>query len=233
MYQRLASVLGLFVLLLTACTMPAPVQQQLPTMTIAPTETTIPATEVIENTSAPIPTVTLPATKEVQAATPDNTPRPSATPELMAASEDVYQYVVQAGTPANTANFVKPDLGCDWMGVGGQVFNKSEKPVTGLIVEVSGSLDGNPVLLLTLTGGSTVLGPGGYEISLADQPIASQESLGLQLFDLTGSPLSEKVLFDTSADIDACEKNLVIINFREISSGFLDQYLPLVFKNGE
>jgi hypothetical protein len=142
-----------------------------------------------------------------------------------------YRYNVQAGTPVMTANFIDPDAGCDWLGLGGQVFSRNDDPVTGLIVEVGGTLDEQPVLHLALTGGSTRLGPGGYEILLADRPVDSQGTLWLQLYDLGGEPLSDQIFFDTDGGLEACDKNLIIINFSEVGPSIWDYYFPYMFKD--
>jgi hypothetical protein len=130
-----------------------------------------------------------------------------------------------------TANFVHPDAACNWMGIGGQVFGRDDKPVSGLIVEVGGTLGGEPVLLLALTGGSSVLGPGGYEITLADKTIASQQTLWLQLYDLNGAPQSEQISFDTISGEGSCDKNLIIINFSEAGASMLNYFFPNIFRD--
>ena len=97
-------------------------------------------------------------------------------------------YVFHNGTPVAIQNFVFPELGCDWMGIGGQAFDQQGEVVTGLIVKVSGTLEGNDVLQFAMTGNAQQLGPGGFGIRLSDRPIASQGTLLFQLFDLNGVP---------------------------------------------
>jgi hypothetical protein len=96
--------------------------------------------------------------------------------------------------------------------------------VTGLVVEVSGLLEGRQILELGLTGGTTALGPGGYVVTLADHTVASNDSLSIQLLDVNGNALSEKILFDT---MSSCEQNLALINFAAFSGRY---YFPLVRK---
>jgi hypothetical protein len=66
---------------------------------------------------------------------------------------------------------------------------------------------------MTLTGIALNYGRAGYEFTLADKPIASNDMLWVQLLDQIGAPISEKVYFDTYAE---CEKNLIIINFKQV-----------------
>ena len=73
---------------------------------------------------------------------------------------------------------------------------------------------------------SEMYGPGGYEIVLADQPIESRDSLWVQLFDLSGNPLSELIYVDTVAD---CGQNLILLNYSQMAA-MLDQktFLPTI-----
>jgi hypothetical protein len=136
--------------------------------------------------------------------TPDEpTPTPTSLP-----------YALQAGspTPINSEIF-HPDLGCNWLGVAGQVFSLSGDPVVGLAVELGGSLGGVDIQLLSLSGAAIQYGPGGYEFTLADEPVASQDTLYIRLLDQAGLPFSDRVYFST---FDDCEKNLILINFNQI-----------------
>ena len=142
---------------------------------------------------------------------------------------DFPPYILQPGTPVYGPNFLQPELGCNWTGIGGQVFSSDGQPVTsGLVVEVDGSLEGETILLLTLVGSATGLGPGGFLIDLRDHVVSSQGQVWLQVFDLNGVPQTDPIYFDTRAD---CNQNLVIMNFTELGSALTVQfYLPLVFR---
>lgn len=98
------------------------------------------------------------------------------------------------------------------MGVAGQVFDKSGKPVVGLVVLVKGQLPSGEINQAALTEhpAGQNYGPGGYELTLATKPVATTNALSIQLFDLRANPLSEKIVFSTSA---LCNENLIIINF--------------------
>ncbi|HWQ83596.1 MAG TPA: hypothetical protein VN363_03465 [Anaerolineales bacterium] len=128
----------------------------------------------------------------------------------VAVQVDLPLYAVQPGTPAQVTNFLAPEAGCSYLGIAGQIFDERGQPVTGLIIEISGSLDGEDVLQLALSGGTTRLGPGGFVIQLADRAIASQGTLSIQIFDLGGLALSDQVFFDTSAE---CDSNQILLNF--------------------
>jgi len=115
--------------------------------------------------------------------------------------------------PATTFH---PDLACSWMGVAGQVIDVNGSPVQGLIIEVGGLLGGKKIgnpTLLQATGLAIAYGDAGYEVKLADDPIASIGSLWIQVLDQAGLPLSEKIYFDTFED---CERNLVVIYFKQV-----------------
>jgi hypothetical protein len=114
------------------------------------------------------------------------------------------------------------------MGVGGQVLDAEGGGVEGLIVEVGGKLENQEVLMLALTGGSTVMSPGGFEITLADQPKPSQATLWVQLFDLGGIAQSPKIYFDTFGGVGSCDKNLIVVNFKEAFAPSVEKYIPFI-----
>lgn len=121
-------------------------------------------------------------------------------------------YALQPNSPVYIQNFVHSDKGCNWMGVAGQVFDKAGKPVAGLVVVVEGSLGQRVLDEVTLTGLSTSYGPGGYEIVLDTKTAASSNSLFISLHNLAGTPLTNRIPFNTFTD---CTKNLIVINFKQ------------------
>lgn len=169
-----------------------------PTFTVLPTDTFTPA-----------PTATLPPTATLfTLLTPSDTPTSTNPPSG-------YIYDIQVGSPYYITNLYYPEKGCQWMGVGGQVVDMSGAPVAGLIIRLGGQLPGlqlNPPLL-SLTGVAPNYGRSGYEFTLGQSPVASRESLWLQLLDQAGIALSKQFTFDTFAE---CEKNLIIINFKQV-----------------
>lgn len=158
------------------------------------------------------------------------TPSSSSMPKLIEGATSIFQtiqskYLTQSGTPLGMENFLHPALACDWMGVAGQVFDLEGQPKTGYVVQVGGELEGNSILLLSITGGNTSVGEGGYEIVLTDHVVATNQKLWIQLFNLEGKPLSDKIRFDTYND---CDKNLIIINLTETVIAYLyDFFMPI------
>ena len=136
------------------------------------------------------------------------------------------KYRLQPGTPVAVGGFVHADLDCHWMGVGGQVFALDSTPVKQLVVELGGTLNGQPVSQLSLTGAATQWGPGGYEFALADHPIDSSGSLWLRVLDLDGNPISNRIYFTTYND---CSKNAVLINLIEAAKNMNNHaFIPYV-----
>ena len=153
-------------------------------------------------TATPLPT-TSPTPLPTNTFVPTNTPLPSATAVPL-------PYQVQPNTPLYLQNFAHPNLACNWLGVAGQVFDKSGKPLSGMVIVVDGSLSGKVQEQIALTGKAIAYGDGGYEVVLSNQDIASTSPLTITLFDLAGNALSDAVPFNTLAD---CKKNLILINF--------------------
>jgi hypothetical protein len=228
--------LALIIVSLAACVLPAPppdfdIVTSTPGSTdyVDPVEPEITPDFVL--TDEPVPDI--PSTATVN---PEKPVTPSGDDIIEATQTPVitpepYRFTIQSGTPAETVNFIYPEAGCNWLGVGGQVFNKEGSPVNDMIVEVSGDLAGESLVILSMTGETPQLGPGGYVIQLADKPIASQGTLWLQLYNLEGAPLAHKYSFDTFDGELACENNLIIVNFNEIIFGLENKmYLPQVFQ---
>ncbi len=168
------------------------------TVTLEPTETNTlrPPTET--NTPYSIPHTPGPTT-------PTKTSSPTVKPNM--------PYEI-SGSPVPVAStFTHPDSGCSWMGVGGQVLDLKNAPITGVTIQLSGVLGDKYLDMLSLTGTALEYGPAGYEFTLSDKPIASKKTLWLQLLDQAGLPLSAKVYFDTTTD---CKTNLIIIKFKQV-----------------
>jgi hypothetical protein len=102
------------------------------------------------------------------------------------------------------------------MGVGGRVFDTQSAPIIGLAVRMGGELGGLDIGTLdSLTGSATNLfGFGGYYFDLGDTPIASENTLWIQLIDASSeAPLSGQIFLTTYAN---CDQNLVLVNFRQV-----------------
>jgi len=193
-------------------TLPPPLM--LPSETPTDVVYSLPATWTATFTVAPLPsdtpspTSTLPPTPTPITITPSPTNSPTPPPEG-------YPFQVREGNPKAIPNIYHPELGCNWMGVGGQVIDMSNAPVIGLIIRLGGRLPGVtiPEDLISLTGLALSYGRSGYEFKLADRPIASRGQLWIQLLNQEGGPLSNQVYFDT---YESCEQNLIIIDFVQV-----------------
>lgn len=176
-----------------------------PTATNTPAQA-LPSTWTPTVTISPTPTITLTETPQpAVGVTPEGSPTPGPSPTNS-------PFSVQVGNPTFINNIAN-ERGCDWMGVGGQVFDLSGAPITGLNVHLEGALAGVPFSLDALTGSATTLGPAGYVFNLAEQPEASSGTIWLQLDDGAGVPLSARIYIETS---DECDENLVLVNFTQV-----------------
>lgn len=162
-------------------------------------------------TTPPEPTAT-------QTPAPTATPFPTTTPipEGETEPEGGFPFVMAEGSPQYLSNIYHPEVGCDWMGIAGQVLDINGAPFTQQLIEVGGSLGGSnvgsPTLLLT-SGIASDYGEAGYEFVLADEPIASNGTLWIQLVDQQMLPLSERYFINTT---ESCDQNLILINFRRV-----------------
>jgi hypothetical protein len=151
---------------------------------------------------------------------PTDTPQPTEPPpedETPEPTETPLPFGAQPGSPVAMENPVN-ELACDYMGVGGQVFDLTGSPVFNLDVHVIGDLDGQPIDLHSLTGTAGVesLGPGAYLINLSNHPVASKGDLSIQLSDTSGNPLSDAIQFDTYDTCNDTERlNFILFNFRQ------------------
>jgi len=119
-------------------------------------------------------------------------------------------YQVQPNTPLYLQNFAHPNLACNWLGVAGQVFDKSGNPLSGLVVVVDGALADKASEQIALTGKAPAYGDGGYELVLSNQDVASTTPFTITLFNVGGTAESAPFSFSSFAD---CKKNLILINF--------------------
>jgi hypothetical protein len=166
------------------------------------------ATPKATNTYTPQPTSAFTSTATQIKAT--NTPtQATATPTLLS-----YDYAIQSGTPVSIQNFVNSSAGCSWQGIAGQVFNSAGTPQLNIVVKAGGIWNGATVSQIALTGLSTGYGEGGYELVLGIKALDTTSTVWVQIFDVGGNALSDKVYISTSSD---CTKNLVLLNFKQIS----------------
>ncbi len=159
-----------------------------PTLTFTPTPTAIAATQV----------------------GPSDRTTPTGTPRV----NSIYSFNLQAEPRAIDSSLFNPGRGCEWMGVAGQAFDMKNSPVAlGIIVQVGGVVDGKVLNITSLTGTATQYGPAGYEVTLANKPVAAKGAVWIRLLDQSGYAISDRVFIDTLSD---CTKNLVIVNFKQV-----------------
>jgi len=184
-----------------------PTRYQTPTSTITPiqleatwTSTVTVAPSVTRTkvpTWTPLPEMVTPSITE----TPTETQEPTLTPTVGPAGAQ-FEYRPSVS--------IHPDQGCSWIGVGGVVLNPDGSPLPLQTIQVGGTLNGQAVSKMTWSGNATAYGTSGFEFVLGQLPVASSQTLWLQLFDNTGKPLTLRIPFDTSA---SCEENLVLVTF--------------------
>jgi hypothetical protein len=179
-----------------------------PTITIIQREPTWTSTLTLEPiatrtqafTWTPLPEMVTGTITETPTITPtEGTPTITTTP-MPASAQINYQ--------ANTT--IYPNSGCDWLGVGGQVLDSDGKPLQFQTIQLGGTLADQLVSRMTLSGNAPVYGTSGFEFVLGDHPVASTQTLWIQLFDNTAKPLTNKIYFDT---YEGCDENLVLIVF--------------------
>jgi hypothetical protein len=189
-----------------------PTELKFPTATITPLLP--PATWTPSPTIQPSPTRT---------EAPTWTPFPSNTPFLMATLPG--QKPVRSATPIPTkttwpitttvsylsSSIYHPDVGCSWMGIAGQAVDKSNAPIMYLTLHIGGTLNGQTIDYLSLTGTAPDYGQAGFEFKLGDMPVATSGTMWIQVLDQAGTPLTDRVYFDTK---DSCDKNLVLFRFK-------------------
>lgn len=164
------------------------------------------ASNTPEDTGTPTPSGT-PGPTLTPSKTPSKTPGPTATGPTPTPSRTISSlpFTLQGEAPVPLPNFAN-NAQCNWMGIAGQAFDLSGKPMSGLVVH----LEGGGLVLDALTGSAPAYGPGGYEFFLNNRPVATTGIYRLQLLNTSGSPLSDVIKVDTFAD---CNKNLVLVNF--------------------
>ena len=195
----------------------AQVQIILPTMTdttpptITITSTVFPPTWT--PTLTPLPTIT--STRRPTSVLPTRTPinLTPATVTFTPTDRPNMPFVILGTTVAVASTITHPGSDCKWMGVGGQALDMQDAPIVGTTIELGGWLGYDSVDMLSLTGTALQYGTAGYEFTLSDHPVASQETLWVQLLDQALLPLSNRVFFNTYED---CQKNLILITFKQV-----------------
>lgn len=192
----------------------------LPAMLMAPTATWTPIQ--LEPTWTFTPTIepsTTPTRRPTITPFPSSTPFPSITPRFKPTLTRTPTYTPKPAYPFTASispyesTIIHPEAACNWMGVGGQVYDLKNNPVVGLIVHLGGTLNGKTVDMTTVSGTAPLYGQGGFEFVLGAAPLASKDTLFIELLDQQALPLSGQVLLTTYED---CKKNLLIVRFKQV-----------------
>lgn len=183
----------------TLMTFPTETNTTLPLATAdTPTATFLPSeTSTLISTWTPIPSST--PLQLWTSTAPTNTPDPSGM-----AYQVTIDYV--------DSSYYHPEAGCNWMGVAGQAMDINNAPVLYLAIHISGSLGGKYIDYISATGTAPNYGRSGFEFYLGDTPLASINTLTIQLTDQQSLPLTEPIKLTTFGD---CSKNLVLIRFKQ------------------
>jgi hypothetical protein len=183
-----------------------------PTVTVTPRHTLVPTWTPTTLPMTSIETEIPAQTPETQFVAKEN---PTEIPIIVAESPDEYAFELQQGSPTTiAAEQFHQTAGCDWTGVAGQATSLNGEAVRGLFVELGGTMLGEAsVENVVMTGLAPQYGFGGFEVTIANQLIATEGTLWIQLLDQQNLPLSDKVYFNT---YDDCQKNLVVIYFNQI-----------------
>jgi hypothetical protein len=167
------------------------------------------AISIFTSGSTVTPSQTIPQTTTVtQTLTPTFTPTltPSPTLELM-------PFILIGEPEWLSSALIRPSLGCEWLIIAGQVWDLQDVPVQGLTLHLFGELDGYEIERFSLTGSATTYGESGFEFTLENVLVDSQDSLFIQLVDSNGIPFSHPYALETFND---CQKNLILVNFKQV-----------------
>lgn len=174
--------------------------------TAAPTRTPTPT---LTRTASPAPTRT--ATDEPT--TPGGVHNPATTPIPTKTLDIGFPFTMHGEQKMLDASTFDGRHGCNWQGVAGQTFDLLNRPLPGILVQVSGTLGAEKLEMIGMSGTVLTYGPAGYEIFLSNRIVESRDSLFIRLIDEAGKPLSEQYPLETSGD---CRRNLVVVNFKKI-----------------
>ena len=178
---------------------------EIPVRAVLATNTPTPSPATQTPTSVPLVVsteVSIPPTAIVVAAEPTVTPtvEPTDTPTGFA-------YTLQEGSIGYTTQFAYPDLECSWMGIAGTVFGGDGLAAEDMIVHVDGP-DGFSID--AIAGTRPEFGPAGYEVTLANAPLDSDQMYVIQLLDVFGEPASVSYAVRT---FFVCVRNVILVKF--------------------
>lgn len=129
-------------------------------------------------------------------------------------TQEVLPFILFGEPETMSSALIRQQLDCDWLVIGGQVWDLQGEPVTNSVsVHLFGELNGYEIDQYRLPGTETVYGESGYEFALEGFVVDSEETLFIQLVDSNNLPLSHPYLVQTFED---CQKNLILVNFKQV-----------------
>ncbi|WKZ40705.1 MAG: hypothetical protein QY328_01470 [Anaerolineales bacterium] len=150
-----------------------------------------------------VPTFTLePSPTVVSLITPSITPTPTRTPRAPFSATVTYI----------DSTIIRPDLGCNWQGIGGTIVDANNADMLGITVRLTGFYNNRSKNELTVSSIAPAYGRSGFEFFLGPVPISSTDLLSIQILDQAGLPLSDPITLDTFND---CSKNLTLVRFKK------------------
>ncbi len=176
---------------------PPPGPQSTPTATNTPQ---LPPTWTPTATGTPTNTPTA-------TSTPTNTPTPTRTPRPPTATPLPPPFT-RYGDVTYTKYDKTPGVGCWWMGIGGQVWNRQGEPLADANLRIhvwGGGFDGQ-----STPGQFPAYGASGWEVYLGHHD--EEEEWNVQVIHVNGTALSPVYKVKTTSD---CNSNLVLINFKQ------------------
>ncbi len=166
---------------------------------------TVTQTTTPNNNSIATPTLT-----QIPTHTPTITPTATLTPEP---TLELMPFQLKGEPEALSSDLIRPELGCGWLIIAGQVWDLQDAAVTNLTLRLYGELGGYDIDLETLTGFAPAYGESGFEFTLENLVVESDGTLFIQLVDSNGLPLSHPYPVQTYED---CSKNLILVNFHQV-----------------
>ena len=148
----------------------------------------------------------------------EQTGQPSATPVAFVTltptpTLELVPYKMFGDPKTWSTALLRPDLGCEWLVIAGQVWDLQDKPVTDLVLHLYGELGGYQIDLERESGSATTYGDSGYEFALENLVVENDGTLFIQLEDADGNPISYPYALETYAD---CQQNLILVNFKQV-----------------
>jgi len=178
-----------------------------PVTPTTPTTTPLPATP-IDVTPVQLPTNTLfpsiTPSGTVAPAIPNTALPPSPTRIESGSTTSPFPFTLREPITL-TSNFAN-GAGCLWQGIGGQVFDTSNDPLTGVSVHVFGP----GVDTFVVAGSNTLYGLSGFEVRVGNT--TSLATFIVELQTSAGTVISDQVQVSFPA---TCQQNLALVNFRQ------------------